>query len=78
MPRMTRRRFLMTSAAAAALSGPLAPAISVAQTSVKIGTAVLGDYGLAGPVIVGIEKGFFKAQGLAVEFVPFRGGPDLS
>jgi len=75
---MTRRRFLMTSAAAAAMAGPLAPAIGIAQTPVKIGTAVLGDYGLAGPVIVGIEKGFFKAQGLAVEFVPFRGGPDLS
>jgi NitT/TauT family transport system substrate-binding protein len=78
MARMTRRRFLVTSAAAAAAAGPLAPAIVVAQQSVKIGTAVLGDYGLAGPVIVGIEKGFFKAQGLAVEFVPFRGGPDLS
>jgi NitT/TauT family transport system substrate-binding protein len=78
MAHMTRRRFLMTSAAAAAASGPLAPAIVRAQTSIKIGTAVLGDYGLAGPVIVGIEKGFFKAQGLAVEFVPFRGGPDLS
>jgi ABC-type nitrate/sulfonate/bicarbonate transport system substrate-binding protein len=78
MARLTRRQFLLTSAAAAAAAGPLAPAIGTAQTSVKIGTAVLGDYGLAGPVIVGIEKGFFKAQGLNVEFVPFRGGPDLS
>jgi len=78
MARSTRRQFLLTSAAAAAAAGPLAPAIGAAQTSVKIGTAVLGDYGLAGPVIVGIEKGFFKAQGLNVEFVPFRGGPDLS
>ena len=78
MTRLTRRQFLLTSAAAAAAMGPLAPALGRAQTSVKIGTAVLGDYGLAGPVIVGIEKGFFKAQGLTVEFVPFRGGPDLS
>jgi NitT/TauT family transport system substrate-binding protein len=78
MARITRRQFLLSSAAAAATAGPLAPAIGFAQTSVKIGTAVLGDYGLAGPVIVGIEKGLFKAQGLAVEFVPFRGGPDLS
>ena len=78
MARLTRREFLRTSAAAAAAAGPFAPAIAIAQTSVKIGTAVLGDYGLAGPVIVGIEKGFFKAQGLNVEFVPFRGGPDLS
>jgi NitT/TauT family transport system substrate-binding protein len=76
MARVTRREFLLTSAAVAA--GSLAPAMSVAQTAIRIGTAVLGDYGLAGPVIVGIEKGFFKAQGLAVEFIPFRGGPDLS
>jgi ABC-type nitrate/sulfonate/bicarbonate transport system substrate-binding protein len=76
MARVTRRQFLLTSAAAAA--GSFAPRIAVAQTSIKIGTAVLGDYGLAGPVIVGIERGFFKAQGLAVEFIPFRGGPDLS
>ena len=77
MARVTRRQFLLTSAAAAA-AGSFAPAIAVAQTSIRIGTAVLGDYGLAGPVIVGIEKGLFKAQGLTVEFVPFRGGPDLS
>jgi len=76
MARVTRRQFLLTSAAVAA--GSWAPAAAVAQTSIKIGTAVLGDYGLAGPVIVGMERGFFKAQGLAVEFVPFRGGPDLS
>jgi NitT/TauT family transport system substrate-binding protein len=44
---------------------------------VKIGTAVLGDYSMAGPVIVAQEKGFFKAEGLNAEFIPFRGGPDL-
>jgi NitT/TauT family transport system substrate-binding protein len=74
---MTRRDFLRTSAVAAAAALPLAPAVVRAQTSIKIGTAVLGDYGLAGPVVVGIEKGLFKAEGLAVEFLPFRGGPDL-
>jgi NitT/TauT family transport system substrate-binding protein len=78
MPRITRREFLLTSAAAVAATGPLAPALVRAQTPIKIGTAVLGDYGLAGPIVVGIEKGLFSAQGLAVEFVPFRGGPDLS
>ena len=78
MARISRRHFLRTAAAAAALGGPLAPAMVSAQTSVKIGTAVLGDYGLAGPIVVGIERGLFKAQGLNVEFVPFRGGPDLS
>ncbi|MBM4440726.1 MAG: ABC transporter substrate-binding protein [Candidatus Rokubacteria bacterium] len=78
MPRLTRRSFLRTAVSAAVAAGPLAPAVARAQTSIRIGTAVLGDYGLAGPIIAGIEKGFFKAQGLAVEFIPFRGGPDLS
>src|SRR3989449_9097972 len=32
---------------------------------------------MVGPVIVALEQGFFKAEGLAAEFVPFRGGPDL-
>jgi NitT/TauT family transport system substrate-binding protein len=44
---------------------------------VKIGTAVLGDYSMAGPVIVALEKGFFRQEGINAEFVPFRGGPDL-
>jgi NitT/TauT family transport system substrate-binding protein len=78
MTRLSRRQFLLTAASVAAAAGPLAPAVGQAQTSIKIGTAVLGDYGLAGPVIVAIEKGFFKAHGLNVEFLPFRGGPDLS
>ena len=43
----------------------------------KIGTAVLGDYALVGPVIIAVEKGFFRTEELDVEFVPFRGGPDL-
>jgi NitT/TauT family transport system substrate-binding protein len=28
-------------------------------------------------VIVALERGFFRSEGLAVEFIPFRGGPDL-
>jgi NitT/TauT family transport system substrate-binding protein len=47
------------------------------QTAVKVGTAVLGDYSLAGPFIVALDKGFFRTENLAVEFVPFRGGPNL-
>jgi NitT/TauT family transport system substrate-binding protein len=44
---------------------------------VKVGTAVLGDYALAGPFIVAAEKGFFRTENVAVEFIPFRGGPNL-
>jgi NitT/TauT family transport system substrate-binding protein len=75
MPSISRRRFLLT-ASGAAVAGALAPAVH-AQTSVKVGTAVLGDYSLAGPFIVAADKGFFKAENLNVEFVPFRGGPTL-
>jgi NitT/TauT family transport system substrate-binding protein len=75
MSSISRRHFLLT-ASGAAVAGALAPAVH-AQTSVKIGTAVLGDYALAGPFIVGVEKGFFRTENLNVEFVPFRGGPNL-
>jgi NitT/TauT family transport system substrate-binding protein len=76
MSSLSRRRFLVT-ASGAAVGGALAPAVVRAQTSVKIGTAVLGDYALAGPFIVAAEKGFFRTENLNAEFVPFRGGPSL-
>jgi NitT/TauT family transport system substrate-binding protein len=75
MPRLTRRHFLRTSGAAVLASG--APCFVSAQTAVKVGTAVLGDYSLAGPFIVAAEKGFFRTENLSVEYVPFRGGPNL-
>jgi NitT/TauT family transport system substrate-binding protein len=77
MARLTRRHFLKTGSAAAAMAGVAVPVIVRAQTSVKLGTAVLGDYSLAGPFLLAAEKGFFKQQALDVEFVPFRGGPNL-
>src|SRR5262249_32866366 len=77
MTRCTRRQFLVAASAAAALGGPRAPGVASAQTNVKLGTAVLGDYALAGPFIVALDKGYFRAEGLNAEFIPFRGGPDL-
>src|SRR2546428_965006 len=71
----TRRRFV--AGALAATTTPVLTRAARAQTAVKIGTAVLGDYAMAGPVIVALERGFFKSEGLAAEFVPFRGGSDL-
>src|SRR5574341_82184 len=76
-PVITRRRFLAGAAVAGAAPAALGPRIARAEIAVKIGTAVLGDYSMAGPVIVALERGFFKREGLAAEFVPFRGGPDL-
>jgi NitT/TauT family transport system substrate-binding protein len=75
MPRLTRRHFLRTSGTAVLAAG--APCFVSAQTAVKVGTAVLGDYSLAGPFIVAAEKGFFRTENLSVEYVPFRGGPNL-
>jgi NitT/TauT family transport system substrate-binding protein len=76
MTTTTRRAFLGGASLVAA--GAAAPrAVRAAQPSAKIGTAVLGDYSMAGPVIVALEKGFFGQEGVNVEFVPFRGGPDL-
>src|SRR3989449_6128652 len=70
---ISRRRFLAT---AAAIPAALRPRPARGATAVKIGTAVLGDYSMAGPVIVARERGLFAREGLAAEFVPFRGGPD--
>jgi NitT/TauT family transport system substrate-binding protein len=75
MTRISRRTLLRSAAFAAA--GAAAPRAALGQPSVKIGTAVLGDYSMAGPVIVALEKGFFRQENVNVEFIPFRGGPDL-
>ncbi len=75
MARVNRREFLTTSATA--LLGAAAPRLGHAETAIKVGTAVLADYALAGPFVVAVEKGFFRTEGLTAEFVPFRGGPDL-
>lgn len=75
MSPVTRRTFL-GGASAAALAVSL-PRRTHAQASIKLGTAVLGDYSLAGPMVVALEKGFFREQGLNVEYIPFQGGPHL-
>ena len=58
---ISRRHFLLTTSGALAVGG-LAPAVVRAQATVKLGTAVLGDYALAGPFIVASDKGFFQAE----------------
>jgi NitT/TauT family transport system substrate-binding protein len=74
-----RQFFRMTAGGVVAAAGlPALPRPAYAQMpTVKIGTAVLGDYSLVSPIVVALEKGYFKAQGVAAEFQPFRGGPDL-
>ena len=66
---MTRRCFLAGTAALAAAPAVL-PRTARAQTTVKIGTAVLGDYSMAGPVIVAHERGFFSEHGLIKKKLP--------
>jgi NitT/TauT family transport system substrate-binding protein len=76
MTEIGRRRFLGLSSIAV-VSAARRPVPAAAQTAVKICTAVLGDYAMIGPVVVALEKGYFKDHGLNAEFIPFRGGPDL-
>jgi NitT/TauT family transport system substrate-binding protein len=76
MSPITRRRFLLSGAVAGA-GLALRPRRLRAQTAVKVATAVLGDYSLAGPFILAQERGLFANEGLTAEFLPFRGGPDL-
>ena len=76
MTTITRRQFLAGAGTATALTA-WAPRVIVAQPTVKVGTAVLGDYSLAGPFLLAQEKGMFRGEGVNVEYVPFRGGPDL-
>ncbi len=75
----TRRRFLETVAGSAlAMSAArLPPAAAQSLTAVKVGCVVLGDFGINAPTLVGLEKGFFKQNGLDAEMIPFKGGPDL-
>jgi NitT/TauT family transport system substrate-binding protein len=79
MPCSRRQFFRLTAGGLVALAGPPArPRLAFAQLpTVKIGTAVLGDYSLVSPIVVALEKGYFRGQGVNAEFQPFRGGPDL-
>ena len=75
----TRRGFLKTVAGGVVAAGAGSARTLAAQslTPVKIGAVVLGDFGIAAPTLVGLEKGFFKQNGLDAEMIPFKGGPDL-
>jgi NitT/TauT family transport system substrate-binding protein len=75
MSTVTRRHFLRSAALLAGVA--CVPRPVTAQSAVKVASAVLGDYALAGPVIVALERGYFRQEGVNAEYVPFRGGPDL-
>jgi len=74
----TRRTFLkaMGAGLVAAGTGSPGPAASQQLVPFKIGSVVLDELATTGPILVGIEKGFFRANGLAAEMIPFKGGPD--
>ena len=78
--RTSRRQFFQVTAgglvAASGLAGRVHPVAAQGPT-VKIGTAVLGDFSMVAPILCAQEKGFFRGQGVTAEFQPFRGGPDL-
>jgi NitT/TauT family transport system substrate-binding protein len=76
----SRRQFFQVMAgglvAASGVGGRVRPVTAQGPT-VKIGTAVLGDFSLIAPIVIALEKGYFRAQGVSAEFQPLRGGPDL-
>ncbi len=76
----SRRQFFHVTAgglvAASGLAERVRP-VAAQGATVKIGSAVLGDYSMVTPILVAREKGFFRAQGVTVEYQPLRGGPDL-
>ena len=79
MTTWTRRRFLGrvgTALAAAATAPWLRVAVAWSQQAVpfKLGPVVLGDLAIMAPVLVGVEKGFFREAGIA----PERRGETLS
>lgn len=84
MARLTRRRFL-TATGAAIAAGAMAPWLGPARVfgqqsapvPFKIGPVVLGDLANVAPILVGMEKGFYRENGVAVEMIPFTGGPPL-
>ena len=76
----SRRQFFQVTAgglvAASGVAWRVRPVAAQGPT-VKIGSAVLGDYSMVAPILVALEKGYFRAQGITVEYQPLRGGPDL-
>src|SRR5262245_18826072 len=76
----SRRQFFQVTAgglvAVSGVTGRVRPVAAQGPT-VKIGTAVLGDFSMVTPILVAQEKGFLRGQGVTAEFQPFRGGPDL-
>jgi ABC-type nitrate/sulfonate/bicarbonate transport system substrate-binding protein len=76
----SRRQFFQVTAGGLVAASGLAVRVwpvAAQGPPVKIGSAVLGDYSMVTPILVALDKGFFRAQGVSVEFQPLRGGPDL-
>jgi NitT/TauT family transport system substrate-binding protein len=76
----SRRQFFQVTAGGLVAVSGLAGSVRAVRAqgpTIKIGSAVLGDYSMVAPILVALEKGFFRAQGVNVEYQPLRGGPDL-
>src|ERR1043166_5794672 len=68
---ITSRRDFLTKITVAVASGPLLTRISWAQSKGKLGYMKIVDNAA---LFVGMEKGFFKSEGLELETVPMAGG----
>jgi NitT/TauT family transport system substrate-binding protein len=76
----SRRQFFKLAARGLAFWSALGARVRPAPaqgTPIRIGSAVLGDYSLTAPILVALDRGLFKTQGVSAEFQPFQGGPAL-
>ena len=69
---MSIKRLLKSAALLALLSVTMLAAPAFAQTKIRIGLIGTNESQL--PIWIAIDKGYFKAENLDVETVPFRGG----
>src|SRR4051812_44023650 len=69
-----RRRFLATSASLVAAASVAGHASAQSLIRLRVGTIPIVD---SAPLFIGIQKGFFKDQGLEIDTTPAPGGAAL-
>jgi NitT/TauT family transport system substrate-binding protein len=69
---MSIKRLLQSATLITLLAASLISAPAFAQTKIRIGLIGTNESQL--PILIAIDKGYFKAENLDVETVPFRGG----
>ncbi|MGH7485632.1 MAG: hypothetical protein ACREMY_08530, partial [bacterium] len=64
---------IATTAAAVAIALVPTSALQAQDTTIKVAAAVAP---IRAPIDIGLERGFFAAEKMAIEYVPIQSGPD--